>query len=904
MAETGPSGSMVLRQILLVMVGILAGLPAFLIGGVHIQSQVLMLACVGIWLLMLLLRPAAKGHPKRYVFDGWFGWLLAACVWTALQLVPLPPEVLSWLSPRAHEIFSRVLGDIPGAWPSMRPLSVSPPETSMKLIRDIGVLLLFAGSVMWAHHRWHLRMLLRVMVIASMALSGLVLVQTLLRIEKPLMGLYTPAGGGGGLLLGSPLVNMNHLGGYLLFHSLLAFVLSLDAEDRRMRWFWVAGGTVMGGLIFLTLSRGAIVFYILGMLAFFALVGMDASRRRTDSRSEGEENGESEEPRLASSVWVEVWRRPSTRWAILLGSLVFLALADFASDALYKEFQHTSLSLREDKLGAIYEFSAPLIRDFPLVGVGRGAMGMAWHRVSSTEMISKGRVTATHVESALLQPLVDWGVLLGLLWLLWGGWLFWRTWCGARGVVERGAFLAVLLLFLQNWADFNLEFFATAFPCFLLLGALRRQYHDRKKERQGRSLRVVWGALVIGLGIAAVYIPSAWSDNYQRVHEQWAILEDRDADEFESGFMRLVSKRPSDYTVALLVARHYNQGKRWQPDKALRWLEKARYLNPTEGSIALLLAYTYARLGLYQDACIEMDRSVELSPHLASNAAFLVEQFGFFRQALQRLKHSHLLEIVVSKGIQKKEQKALFFDAKDALLSKFPKEFWLYRRILDLLAEKERQAQQKKPKKIESKGQEVQSTPYRESWEFLFRIRRIFPNQQGFFFFYKARILLAEQRPLDAIVAYEDALRYQSNPMYWTAFFDLMSLRISLRKEAEVRGMFARGRRQIKESYRLGQLFFLYSQMFLKRYAYREALEMLEQASQYDSKADGYRFALAEVYAHVGSFQRSLGMYRRYVLDPRYAAFAKKQMLWVEQLQRAARDTQGVSPREAKEFQE
>ncbi len=41
-------------------------------------------------------------------------------------------------------------------------------------------------------------------------------------------------------------------------------------------------------------------------------------------------------------------------------------------------------------------------------------------------------------------------------------------------------------------------------------------------------------------------------------------------------------------------------------------------------------------------------------------------------------------------------------------------------------------------------------------------------------------MLLAEQRPLDAIAAYEDALRFQSGSFYWEAFFGLMSLRVSL----------------------------------------------------------------------------------------------------------------------------
>ena len=48
----------------------------------------------------------------------------AAALLIAFQIVPLPPGLIRWLSPRAHELFEFVLGP-EGRYPAWRPLSLS-----------------------------------------------------------------------------------------------------------------------------------------------------------------------------------------------------------------------------------------------------------------------------------------------------------------------------------------------------------------------------------------------------------------------------------------------------------------------------------------------------------------------------------------------------------------------------------------------------------------------------------------------------------------------------------------------------------------------------------------------------------------------------------------------------------
>ncbi|MCB9638992.1 MAG: tetratricopeptide repeat protein [Myxococcales bacterium] len=876
-----------MRLGLLGFVAILAGLPAFLIGGVHIQAQVLMGGLVCVWLFILLVRPAHKGQAKRYVYDGVFWWLLATCVFTAIQLIPLPLGMLRMLSPQTAEIFTQVFGGFAQSQqPTLQTLSLSPPETKAKLIRDLAVFLVFAGALVWGHRRWHLRMLLRTTVGAAMLFSALVSIQSILRISKPLLGLYSPALEHTGLLVGSPLVNLNHLGGYLLFHSLLALLLSLDAEDKRQRWFWTFGGVWMGGLVFLTLSRGAILAYSLGVVAFFFLVGYYASRRGGFSLQE--ERDEESSSMSRDSLLVKMWGRPSIRIA-LLGTLLFaVVLTELAFDTLYGEFKTTSISLQKDKLSAIYEFSAPLVKDFPSFGVGRGAMGMAWPRVSSAEMLTKGQLTVTHVESFLIQPLVDWGIWLGLLWLLCWGWLLWRTWRDCRGFVEHGVFLAISMLFLQNFADFNLEFLATSFPMFLVWGVIRRLHHERRKKSLKAKPQGMAISLLVGCVLLVLCTPGAWRENYRRVHGLWSQLEELEGEDFQGRALQLLKKRPSDYLVPLLVARHYSKGKHWKPQEALKWLKTAHYLNPTAGNIVLLRAYIYARLGLFQDACLDMDRAVAMSPRLLSAASYLVEQFDFYQEALHRIRSSDLAKLLVVRMAGKEKKQQILLNNEVYLFSKFPKEEWLFRSMIGLLLGQAREADRS------TDGKERAKVLYKRVQSLLFRFHQIFPKKRAFLSFYKGYLLQEQGRPLDAISAYKDVLRFPKSFYFWSAFFQLMELRLKLRQEDKVRAMFIRGRRLNASPGVSGRLYYIYGRMMLRRYAYREALEAFEGALQYDASNGGYWFAVADSCVHLGFYQRGIQIYKRFSSDSKYADIAVKKIEWARKVQSSSQSSKGM----------
>jgi tetratricopeptide (TPR) repeat protein len=847
------------------------------------------IACI--WLIFLLLRPSRQGEERRYVFEGFFWLLLAGFFWTCLQILPLPSALLRWISPQAHEVFTQILTPL-GLYSegAFRALSLSIPETLAKLLRDVGLLALFVAALQWGHTHWHLRAFLRFTVIGAAVIAGLVILQTILRIPQPLMGMYNPQFHLHTFLQGSPLINQNHLGGYLLFHSLLAYTLALDSEDFWEKISWAAAGAVMGILVLLTLSRAAVIAYLLALFAFLWLVGSAMAKgqlgRKHKEEEEDDEEGKKKPQRGRWGFLEQIWKQPALRALVLLFFVMVGVGVELSSGALVQEFEQTSVSLRKDKLAAILEFSLPLLREYPWVGVGRGAMGMAWPRFSSADMLTKGRLTPTHVESFAIQPLVDWGILFGVFWVICFFWLFWRLWSGSRGFLEHACMIALFALLLQNMADFNLEFPATAFPFFLLLAILKRQQCSRKKMPTTHKPTFLAVIGLAGLVMIVSIFSHAFTYSYRKIHIVWSQIEKQEGEAFKASLQRLVSLRPSDYVLAVLAARHYSTGKRWEPELALQWLERAAYLNPTAGNILLLRGYVYARLGLYQDACRALERAVKLSPDILLAAAHIVEQFGFYEHALRLFRDRDLMVRVLRGLLQKEERGALLLKWKKHLIRRFPKEIEIYRAILTL---KLQQAY-----KEEKEDREKAMAILKDARALLWRVFEQMPKEKSFFALFSGHILREQGDFAGAVRYYRQAMKEKESPDYWRAFFSLMRLYVRLRQEDAVYKMFMKGRRLTHNLNHQGELFFLYARLLTRRYAYRAALEAYERAVHYNPRPAHYWFALADVAAQMGLYDRSLEIFERYRVNPLYRESMEKKIKQVKEMMQAERGRKGL----------
>ena len=170
--------------------------PAFLIGGVHPITQIMAAGAAFAFLLLCVFRRLLRSEEQT--LWGWSGWswiFLAAIGFTLLQLLPLPPWLIGLLSPDADETYRKVLGPL-GLYPtgSWQTLSLSPGDTSVKWLRDLGALALFLGVGLWTRSREHLRMVMRFSVIGAAGVFSLTLFQTFLGVTGPLMGLYQTSG--------------------------------------------------------------------------------------------------------------------------------------------------------------------------------------------------------------------------------------------------------------------------------------------------------------------------------------------------------------------------------------------------------------------------------------------------------------------------------------------------------------------------------------------------------------------------------------------------------------------------------------------------------------------------------------------------------------------------------------
>ncbi len=655
-------------------------LPPFLLGGVHTLAYAGMGILASLLAFYLTYRIRLRPTATRGVLtNGWFWLFLTAVAVTSFQLLPLPLSWLSTLSPATAQVLKQTLGAV-GLFPKgpWQPLSLAPPETTAKLIRDLACLLLYVAVLQWSYKQERMWQLLHISTVTAAALCGLILLQTLLYIPTPLMGLYTPTTSTpSGWLLGSPFINLKHLSGYLLFHALLVLPLLANANSLRERIGWSTALGILSVTLLLTLSVYSFLLFLGGVLLFLWLLGHqvftksthdptkidpiydplpilavdpataeplphktaadaleDAKRKKRANRNY---QRSSRDPKPVWRGWKIVWENVGYRIALGLGILGVGSLLLWGTQSYAPAPTNPTVDWKTS-----WAFAHPMIRHYPLWGAGRGATPMAWHRFASSTTPYRGQKTITHIESQWLQPFVDWGIPFGLLFVCCAIFLFWQMIHRSQGLLEHSVLLAMVALLLQNATDFNLEFLGTAFPFLVFLAALNRLQQDRATAHFHSPLLL---ASIAGLALVVFLwaTPYARQHNYHLLPQQWKTLTKLPPKAFDAGIKRLLPQHPSDYMLAALLTRHYTFQRPWQPKRALLWSKKGLFLNPTATDIYLLRGYILARLKLYQQATRDLSISVMLNPKLTPKAVQMVFQFKFTRTAILTSQHPTLV---------------------------------------------------------------------------------------------------------------------------------------------------------------------------------------------------------------------------------------------------------------------
>jgi O-antigen ligase/Flp pilus assembly protein TadD len=403
---------------------LLAVAMPFARGGVDwpIQAAALAVAC----LAALLAAGSRRGSTPLLVAGLALGVLA-----TAAQLLAVPAALHPLLAPGAASMFRTTLEPL-GLYPAARPFSLDPPATGRELATAAACLLAALAAARLAGSERRKELLLAVVALAGIAVSAAGLVA---------------AGAGLGPLLEPRLtfVNPNHLAAFLDLTSLIALGFGLRSRGRT-RLLWLIGFALAASGIFLSLSRGGIAAFFVGV-AVFALLHL----RR--------ERGDTAAPRP--------WRRAALPVAVATAMAV---AAYLALDPVLAEMRTLKGAGSETKL-ALWPVALGMLRHFPLTGIGRGA----FPAVFTSYQTETGAVTFTHVENQWIQAPVDLGLPVGVLLVAVIVWT-WLSAARSRGLTrpEMGALAGMAALGAHDVVDFSLELLGVAIPFALALGLVAR----------------------------------------------------------------------------------------------------------------------------------------------------------------------------------------------------------------------------------------------------------------------------------------------------------------------------------------------------------------------------------------------------------------------------------------------
>lgn len=427
-------------------------LAPLLIGAVHLLTIIPLAGLSLVTLCCALGVSTLKRQPLRVDLLGWT--LIALTGWTFIQAMPLPVGLLSVIVPTNAAWFQTAFEAVPGDAPGWGTWSLRPGEASRA-----GFGLLAASALYLAtFNLFQGRQRFQKMLFVVPAVAGLLVVIGVLQRAVDADGLllfYTPRDLAELPFFSATFVNPNHLATLLGLSSFVTLGMSLSNDFKLQRpGLVLLFGVCVAGLV-MTLSAGALVAWLLGMLAFGAL---------TLQRRLGNHRG------LAATMLV------------VIGALGLGTWAAWESIAKQTAFLAKRQGLPWYPPTDLWGSGWGLALRQPIAGLGRASFPDAF---AATELSTlPGRYD--YVGNTWLQLIIDYGVPLGAATLVviacsvvpLG---LRRGWKPEDLPVMTGIFAAFTFLGLDAALGFSLEIPGVLLPAIFLLGLAR-----------GRTSRYSW----------------------------------------------------------------------------------------------------------------------------------------------------------------------------------------------------------------------------------------------------------------------------------------------------------------------------------------------------------------------------------------------------------------------------
>jgi len=586
------------------------------IGTAHVRTLlVVATVSVGAAVLALLAHRRTTGTwPVTLPVAGVF----VLTLWTAAQAIPLPAGWVELVAPNGADVWKHALDPLGEPGPAWHPISLDPGATWVEVLKGMtytGVLLL---STVVAFRRGATFGVGTVFV-SGLAVGTLTISHGVAGLTK-VFGVYEPLYFSSPWQMG-PLLNPNHLAGYLNLAVMCGFGILLARRAPVPRWLTGVGVATLLALAVLAASRGAAALLPVGVAFVFLLIWYGDHRERVHGHSSGH-----------GSTVPRRWLGLATV-ATLAGGAVFAALG-FSSTHWRSLFDDDMMKL------SILSWARPLVEEHAWVGIGRGAFETVYPAYRPIQ----GHLLWTHPENIVVQWASEWGVPAALLAFLFFGYLLRPTALGAtRSAVIAGAVGGIGVVALQNWVDFSLEMPGITIAVAVVLGSCWGDTRRRKSARTpGLPKPYAMGRHWMAIGYAAIGLLAiglvAWRGTPTALDDRNAFFEISKTAPQQAAFDPLVRaamlRHPAEPYLPLVGAE-----RAWRKRDAnpIPYLQRVLTRSKRYGRTHLLLAEILFARGANNQALMELKFACQDEPILANRAVELAVQYNTTGKDLDRM---------------------------------------------------------------------------------------------------------------------------------------------------------------------------------------------------------------------------------------------------------------------------
>jgi tetratricopeptide (TPR) repeat protein len=497
-----------------------------------------------------------------------------------VALLPMPDGLLAFLSPEGMEERAFVTALLPEAVRGSvkRVLALEPGETANVFVRMVAATLVFLVVADACRHRRPRRLAYRMVLVGALLVFFVSLVHRLANTDE-IYGIYRAYGASP---LRGPMLNANHQARVFGALSLLCMWRALVVRVRAEQLWFAFAGILCGAGVFLTLSRGGMLAYVVIAL-FSAVIFFRAP-------PSDEQEGAQAEP-MSSRVIAFV--------AAEMTALLAIALALYvAREAVVDEIATLGVETPETSKAMLYGPALALLDGYGRTGVTSGGFVAAYpSRIEPQTLPSS---TFEYVENIAIQTLVDHGYVVGGALLLLALFLLLRILLSLRSRVQLVALPALLFLITGDLFDFALETPAGLLLAAFSLGMLAAHLTDDGVLTLRARPPIALALLALALLVTGIMLPRVFTETRRATDAAIAAAQ---PDDRVAALERALALHPHDGHLCYLLAVEARRAR--DLPRALDWANRALLLWPNHGGAHVEAARALAAAGRLEQALIE-----------------------------------------------------------------------------------------------------------------------------------------------------------------------------------------------------------------------------------------------------------------------------------------------------------